>query len=199
MGNKGQFSWVSRGTSLVEHEFVGVFSLASFSMISKLFLQIHCIKYWFLYLVLSWDFCIMNFAKERRLPTRWKRQYNTDSWSNSFHIDREHSLKKVRLKWSYLKRFLLRTNLKIKFQSPDISLTSQFSPSSRWCGTSCSSNISQTCYCLQVQCFAKKKIVGFFLELRTWPSEQIGGKWTGTLQANYCKCLKPSFFNLELT
>ena len=57
------------------------------------------------------------------------------------------------------------------------SLISQFSTCSRWCGTSCSSNISQTCYCLQVQCFAKKNCGIFF-------GNRDMAKWTNRWKVN---------------
>lgn len=187
---------MSRGTSLEEHEFIGVFSIPSLSMISKLFLQISCIKYWFLYLVLSWDFCIMNFTNGRRLPTRWKGQYNTDFWSNSFYIDGEHSLKEVGLKWSYFKRFYSEPTLKSNFKAQ----TYLQLLSSPHAADGVVQVVLAIFHKLAIACkrnvLQKKKFVGFFFGIKDT------AKWTNwwemnmDTQANCYKWYKQSFLNL---
>lgn len=159
-------------------------------MIAKLFLQIHCIKYWFLYLVLSCGFCIVSFAKERRLPTRWKGQYNTDYWSNSFCIDREHSLK-----WSYFKRFYSEPTYKSNFKAQtylQLLSSPHVADGVVQVVLAIFHKLAIACKCNVLQ----KKICGIFFGIKDM------AKWTNRwemnrdTQANCNKCLKPSLFYL---
>lgn len=139
----------------------------------------------------SGDSCILYFTREGALPTQ-KGWYNTEHGS-VWILDIRHMCflryfshtqevwLKVRLKWSYWQT-VIRTILKSR------SVVSQLSTCSRWRGTSCSSNISQTLYCLQVQCLAKKKLYIFFLEIRTQPSEQVSGKRLRKLLGTTVSC-----------
>jgi len=137
---------------------------------------------------LRWNFCILHFTSKRTLPTQ-KGQHHTEHgsvrvpdiyylhFSGTFHMDRNAAEGKAELK--LLTNTAMRTISKSRSESPGSSVVSQLSTCSRWRGTSCSSNISQTPYCLQIQRLAKKKPTSciLVLEIRTQPREQIGGKW----------------------
>lgn len=159
------------------------FSAALFSTIAALLLQVQLHAPFH---PLRWNVCILHFTSKRTLPTQ-KGQHHTEHWSVQvpdiyYLISQVLSMctgtqLKVRLKWSYWQT--QRSELsKSRSESPGSSVVSQLSTCSRWRGTSCSSNISQTPYCLQVQCLAKKTTSCILvLEIRTQPREQISGKW----------------------
>lgn len=115
----------------------------------------------------SWDSFILYFTREGTLPTQ-KGWYNTEHGS-VWILDIRHMFPQVlftytggmaegKAEMKLLTNTVIRTILKSR------SVVSQLSTCSRWRGTSCSSNISQTLYCLQVQCLAKKNCTFFFLK-----------------------------------